>query len=336
MLISVIIPVYNAAPYLADCLESIRAQLPPDAEVICVDDGSTDNSFEILESFSLREPRIKVLHQENAGQGAARNRGLAVAQGEFVYFADADDALTGNCSFSQLIEEIVHDNLDILFFDAETRFDSPELTEASRISPRYYTRRHRYFDVYSGADLFARFVAHHEFVVAPPLMMFRRSFLDENRLRFPEDCYYEDNVFIQHAMLDARRASHRPWRFYLRRVHADSTVTRTPTLRHLRGRLVCYQDVLDVLQNERWPFRVRAALRERLRIHKHYLRRTVRENPELVAKCWTQLTVAGQAFVRSVQGYPLRDKVSDAFQCFKDRGFVYTMRRILFGRGASS
>ena len=120
---SVIIPVYNAAAYLTDCLESILSQLPPDAEVICIDDGSTDSSLEILESFARREPCIKIVHQENAGQGAARNRGLASAQGEFVYFADADDALTGSYSFAQLMGEMMRDNLDVLFFDAETQSD---------------------------------------------------------------------------------------------------------------------------------------------------------------------------------------------------------------------
>lgn len=334
MCLSGIIPVYNAAPYLAECLNSVLAQLPPDAEVICVDDGSTDNSLEILQSFVRRDPRIRVIHQANAGQGAARNRGLAAAQGEFVYFADADDALTGRYSFAQLIDEMNRDNLDILFFDAETQFDSPELADAFRISPRYYMRQYRYPDVCSGEDLFAEFVAHHELVVSTPLMLFRRSFLNENGLRFPEGCYYEDNVFVLHAMLDARRTSHRPWCFYLRKVHAGSTVTRTPTLRHLRGRLVCYLDALDVLQKKQWAFQVRAALRERLCLYKRYLCRTVRGNPELIARCQAHLTSAEQALVRSVQTYPLRDKVADAFQCFKDRGLVYTIRRILFGKGA--
>ncbi len=333
MRLSVIIPVYNAAPYLAECLESILTQLPMDAEVICVDDGSTDNSAAILESFARREFCIKILHQENAGQGAARNRGLQQAQGDFIYFADVDDALTGNYSFAQLIEEMTRNNLDVLFFDAAIRFDSPELADVSRISPRYYIRRHKYPDVCPGVDLFAKFVAHHEFLISPPLMLLRRSFLDENKLRFPEGCYYEDNVFTQHVMLEAKRASHRAWQFYLRKVHDGSTVTQVPTLRHLRGRLACYQNVFDLLQKKGWSPQVHSALCDRLRIHKHYLRRTVRENPELIAKYQGQLTSDEQALVRSVQDYPLFDKMADVFQCFKDRGLVYTMRRILFGRG---
>ena len=335
MILSVIIPVYNVEKYLAECLDSVCSQTLKDIEIICIDDGSTDGSLEILESFARREPCIKIVHQENAGQGAARNRGLVSAQGEFVYFADADDALTGSYSFAQLMGEMMRDNLDVLFFDAETQFDLTDLTKASRISPHYYTRRCRYPDGVPGADLFAQFIAHHEFVASPYTMLLRRSFLDENKLRFPEGCYYEDNVFTQHVMLEAKRTSHRPWCFYLRKVHADSTVTRTPTLRHLRGRVVCYQDVCNLLQKKDLSPQVRAALCDRLRIHKHYLRRTVRENPRLVARSLDQLSLVEQALVRSVQGYPLRDKIADVIQCFKDRGLVYTIRRFLSARGPS-
>ena len=123
MLLSIIIPVYNVEKYLAECLDSVCSQTLKDLEIICIDDGSTDSSLEILESFARREPCIKIVHQENAGQGAARNRGLVSAQGEFVYFADADDALTGSYSFAQLMGEMMRDNLDVLFFDAETQSD---------------------------------------------------------------------------------------------------------------------------------------------------------------------------------------------------------------------
>lgn len=328
MLISVVIPVYNAAPYLAECLASILSQLPDDAEVVCVDDGSTDASLAILDEFARKDSRICVIRQDNQGQGAARNRGLAISKGEFVYFADADDALTSDFTFEQLVNEMRHHDLDVLFFDAETEFDEAAKSPESAALARYYIRRHDYSSVYSGADLFARFVANHEFVVSPPLMLLRRAFLLENSLRFPEGCYYEDNVFVQHVMLAARRASHRPWRFYLRKVHAESTITRKPTVRHLRGRMMCYRDTLATLHQQVWSRRVRTSLRERLRIYKHYLRRLVREDPELVAQCEGLLSSAERTLIQSVKSYPLRDKIADTIQCLKDRGLVYTVKRI--------
>lgn len=89
--VSVIIPVYNAAPYLRQCLDSVVRQTLRDIEIICVDDGSTDSSLEILREYEARDPRIQVLTQANVNAGAARNRGLDLARGEYLSFLDADD-----------------------------------------------------------------------------------------------------------------------------------------------------------------------------------------------------------------------------------------------------
>ena len=90
---SIIIPVYNVSPYLGACLNSVMAQSFSNWECICVDDGSTDGSAEILESFAQTDPRIRVLHIKNGGVSNARNEGLEMAIGEYVTFVDADDVL---------------------------------------------------------------------------------------------------------------------------------------------------------------------------------------------------------------------------------------------------
>lgn len=89
--VSVIVPVYNQAPYLAECLDSVLEQTLRDIEVVCVDDGSTDGSERLLEDYAARDPRIRVLRQKNAGAGRARNCGIGKARGEFIAFMDADD-----------------------------------------------------------------------------------------------------------------------------------------------------------------------------------------------------------------------------------------------------
>lgn len=89
--VSVVIPVYNTERYLARCLESVLGQTERDLEIICVDDGSTDGSPEVLAQLARRDPRVRVLRQENKRQGAARNAGLAVALGDYVMFVDSDD-----------------------------------------------------------------------------------------------------------------------------------------------------------------------------------------------------------------------------------------------------
>lgn len=89
--VSVIVPVYNAAKYLPQCLDSICNQTLQNIEIICVDDGSTDNSLEILERYAEKDSRFQLLQQKNAGAGVARNTGLNFAQGEYLSFLDADD-----------------------------------------------------------------------------------------------------------------------------------------------------------------------------------------------------------------------------------------------------
>jgi len=93
MRVSVIIPVYNAAPFLDECLTSLFCQNMDDVEIICVDDGSTDKSADILSAWCTRKKNIRVFYQENAGQGAARNLGIKEARGEYLIFVDADDIL---------------------------------------------------------------------------------------------------------------------------------------------------------------------------------------------------------------------------------------------------
>ncbi len=92
-MISVIVPCYNAAPYLRACLDSLCAQTERDIEIIVVDDGSTDGSGAIADAYAAQEPRVAVLHGDNRGVSAARNAGLAAARGDRVAFVDADDTL---------------------------------------------------------------------------------------------------------------------------------------------------------------------------------------------------------------------------------------------------
>ena len=93
-LISVIVPVYNAAPWLRRCLDSICCQSYSNLEILCINDGSTDNSAVILDEYAAKDNRIRVITQQNAGLSAARNAGLENATGEWVTGVDADDYIT--------------------------------------------------------------------------------------------------------------------------------------------------------------------------------------------------------------------------------------------------
>ena len=115
-LISVIVPVYNVQKYLPMCLNSVLAQTFGDFEVICVDDGSTDDSLKILQEYAAKDKRIKVIHQENQGVSAARNCGLSFAIGHYIYFMDSDDFISQKC-FEKAAEIIDRYSPDCVMFD---------------------------------------------------------------------------------------------------------------------------------------------------------------------------------------------------------------------------
>jgi len=89
--VSIIVPVYNVEKYLEKCLESIINQTLKNLEIICVNDGSTDNSLQILEDYAKKDQRIKIINKKNRGSGAAKNTGMKNASGEYIGFVDSDD-----------------------------------------------------------------------------------------------------------------------------------------------------------------------------------------------------------------------------------------------------
>ena len=123
MKLSIIVPIYNVAPYLRKCVDSLLAQDITDYEIILVDDGSTDDSGaiadELVHAFSLSplasRLQLRVIHQSNAGLSAARNTGIAVAEGDYILFVDSDDYLQPNV-LGTLLEQAERDNLDVLRF----------------------------------------------------------------------------------------------------------------------------------------------------------------------------------------------------------------------------
>lgn len=111
--ISVIVPCYNAQRYLNVCLESLKAQKTPEIQMIFIDDGSTDDTGAMLDAFVLSEPRAQVIHTENRGVSAARNTGIVHAEGRYITFMDADDALE-EASFAKLHQAAVRTGAQIL------------------------------------------------------------------------------------------------------------------------------------------------------------------------------------------------------------------------------
>src|SRR5699024_4231172 len=117
-LVSVIIPVYNVENYLEECLNTVLNQSYKNIETIAINDGSTDDSAKILEIYK-KKYNIKLIHQTNQGQSVARNRGINIAQGKYIYFLDADDFIEYN-TLEIAMSNIIEYDLDLIQFGAKS------------------------------------------------------------------------------------------------------------------------------------------------------------------------------------------------------------------------
>ena len=130
---SVIVPVYNVEPYIKDCLDSILCQTYTDYELIIIDDGSPDNCGRIIDDYSGKDSRIKVIHSPNEGLSAARNKGLDIAMGKYIYFADSDDTLDPH-----LLEKILPEmdaGFDMVCFHIDCIYEKPILQKPNHQIP---------------------------------------------------------------------------------------------------------------------------------------------------------------------------------------------------------
>lgn len=222
MLFSIIIPVYNVENYLRDCLDSVLNQSFNDWEAICVNDGSTDGSAAILESYAERDSRFNVISQPNGGLSAARNTGLDAAQGDYVLFLDSDDWLEPNAL--QILSESTT-NEDLLCFNGRRFFEMDRKYEnADHLEPAVNESGWEYYSQNA--------LCHRNFAfVCVVLRCYRRSYLLGHGLRFKTGIYHEDNLFTPLACYYADKVKVIPNVLYDYRVRESSIMT-SRSLKH--------------------------------------------------------------------------------------------------------
>lgn len=218
-LISVIIPIYNAEKYLKQCLNSVIIQNFNNIEIICINDGSTDNSQKILEKFSKKDNRFKIITTSNKGQGSARNLGLKHAKGEYISFIDADDWIEKN-TYSLLYDKAKKNNLDMLFFQMINYMqDSGEFVETELYNYKSLIDNFEDDAIFSIVDI-EKFLFN--IAVCPVSKLYKKSFLDKNKIVFPEKMIFEDNIFFYNAILKADKLGYVAEKLYYRRRHSNS------------------------------------------------------------------------------------------------------------------
>ena len=221
---SIIIPVYNTEKYLSDCLDSIINQTLSDIEIICINDGSTDNSLEILNKYANKDSRIKIFSKKNEGQATARNKGIKEATGEYIAFVDSDDFVDLDI-FKKLYNHAKKNRLDIdmckiSVFDNETSEIDDNVWYYSLGVFRNFNKK-----IFSHNDT-KEFTC--EIAVTPYNKIYKKSFLDKNNILFPEGYIFEDEAFFFDAYLNAKRVSILNENLYYYRINRKgSTVEKT-------------------------------------------------------------------------------------------------------------
>ena len=207
--VSIIIPIFNPGKYFIQCLESAVNQTLTDIEIICIDDGSTDDSMDILSKYS-NDSRFKIFHQENLGAGSARNKGIDNAQGEYIVFLDSDDWIEKDMC-EKLYNHAKHLDVDLVLFDVMWyhKNDRKELFK--------FFNDDEFKEDYNSFVFDRKFI--HEKIVDPSLgviwsKFYKTSFLKNNNIKFSTYKIYNDVVFHFKTILSANKIAYYPNVFY--------------------------------------------------------------------------------------------------------------------------
>ena len=261
--VSIIIPIYNVEEYLEECLVSALKQTLKEIEIICVNDGTPDASMDIVNKYAKTDDRIIIVEKENGGLSSARNAGMEVAKGEYVYFLDSDDYILEE-TMEVLYQEASADNLDNIYFDAESFFESEDLKEEMSVYVDYYVRKADYSKVTSGVELLRDLDENNEFRPSACLQMPKREFLLKHNIWFYNGIIHEDNLFSLECILEAERVKHIPKQFYMRRIRKESIMTATKEFKSSFGYYVCLEGMFDRLQGKEYPDELKSAITNRL------------------------------------------------------------------------
>lgn len=261
--VSIIIPIYNVEEYLEECLTSALKQTLKDIEIICVNDGTPDHSMDIVEKYAKADERIVIVEKENGGLSSARNAGLEVAKGEYVYFLDSDDYILEN-TLEVLYQEASKECLDNIYFDAESFFESEDLKEEMAVYVDYYVRKADYSKVVNGLELLRKMDENNEFRPSACLQMPKREFLKKHQIEFCCGIIHEDNLFSLECLLEAQRVKHIPKQFYMRRVRAESIMTATKEFKSSFGYYMCLEGMLERLKGKAYSKELEEAILNRL------------------------------------------------------------------------
>lgn len=240
--ISIVVPVYNVERYLHRCLDSLINQTYSNIEIICVNDGSPDNSLKILEEYSKQDTRIKIISQENKGLPGARNTGIDNATGDYILFVDSDDSL--HLDACRILYEFIDKNkgADIVWFQSVYYVSDNKIKYPRKLI--YNKSNYKVFDDIVGTFNLSNFLACWD-------KIYSAKFIKQNNLYFCPNirCYIEDGLFMINAFL------YNPHIFiynkYLYNYYMnESSITHQEPKRQLDGNQKSYHELLKMFEGK--------------------------------------------------------------------------------------
>ncbi len=239
--VSIIIPVYNVEQYLVECLDSVVNQSFRDIEIIVINDGSTDNSLNIIKQYMGKDDRITLIDKKNEGTGLTRNAGIKMAKSKYFLLLDSDDCLALN-AIEVLYNKMLQADFDILIFNGLSFEDYGE---------NRCWNKNPYFELdQKDENIFATGLEWIEHtggeIQQPGMKMYNRNFILENNVKFSDTCAGEDNYFFYLSMIRAQRVGYIHYVGYFRRYRPGSCIT-DKSIKSTQGRINSFRYIVSTL-----------------------------------------------------------------------------------------
>lgn len=239
--ISIIIPMYNTAKFINECINSITSRFL-NIEIIIIDDGSKDNSYQIANEIALKDKRIKLLKTENNGPGNARNTGLSIAKGKCIAFIDSDDWITEN-SLDIMFQEMTSHNLDIVMGNALFYYHSEDVRKRYKIPTALFEK------IQEGKKCYIELSNANSFIPMVYCYMYRHDFLKKNHICFQNEMY-EDELWTLQTVCLANRIKIINHTFYFYRQRSGSIMHSETTSSKMSDSLIALsKNILSFSQN---------------------------------------------------------------------------------------
>ena len=237
--VSVILPIYNVAPYLDETFQSLLNQSLQEIEIIAVNDGSTDESVNIIKKYASQDSRIQYYSQDNQGLSVTRNVALQYATGEYIYMMDSDDILSSSDALRICYEYAVNNQADFIFFDGE-RFSEKDGHHISDIKRTHLVEENKR---YNGEYLLNLMLDKRKHNSVVWLLLINRIFMNRIGLRFYPGIIHEDELFTTILTLRSKSIYCLKRSFVNHRIRSTSIMG----LKYTKRNLNCYPTVFDEL-----------------------------------------------------------------------------------------